>query len=166
MDAATRFYVLWRYAYGAATLDAGEAIVFAYPLHVELDGAGSLTHGSNPLVEKKAGKYRLRDFTERGEDEELGLPRNGQPAPLVDALHRVLWLMDNRPLDIPGYLDEARPDLEQLRVAAQALAGRALAGSGGDGRPLVAARGAEASALRKLTGNWRTLIEARTRGTG
>ncbi|MGE5601604.1 MAG: DUF1156 domain-containing protein, partial [Nitrososphaerales archaeon] len=149
----------------AATLDAGEAIVFAYPLRVELDGGGSLSYGNNPLVEKKAGKYRLRDFTERGEDDALGLSRNGQTAPLVDVLHRVLWLVDNRPLEIPGYLDEVRPDLEQLRVAAQALAGRALAGGGGDARPLVAARAAKASALRKLTGNWRTLIEAHTRGT-
>jgi hypothetical protein len=28
------------------------------------------------------------------------------------------------------------------------------------GRPLIAARGAEAAALRVLTANWRTLIEA------
>ena len=79
VDAATRFYVLWRYAYRQAAIDAGEAIIFAYPQHVELDGSRGLTGGGNPLVEKQAGKYRLRDFTERGEDEKLGLPHNGSP---------------------------------------------------------------------------------------
>ena len=34
---------------------------------------------------KKKGKYRLRDYAERGEDEKLGLPQeSGEPAPLVD----------------------------------------------------------------------------------
>jgi putative DNA methylase len=161
VDPATRFYVLWRYAYRHATIDAGEVIVFAYPQRVELDGPGGLTSGGNPLMEKRKGKYRLRDFTERGEDEDLGLPRGGEIPPLIDALHRLLWLVENRPALIPAYLDDARPDVERLRLIAQTLAGQTLAGNGnGGGRALVAARGAEASALRKLTTNWRTLIEA------
>jgi len=168
VDATTRFYLLWRYAYRHATVDAGEAIVFAYPQHVELDGPGSLSSGNNPLVEKRKGSYRLRDFTERGEDEHLGLPSppgrgaggEGLP-PLVDALHRLLWLVEYRPAQIPAYLDEARPDVERLRLVAQTLAGQTLAGNGnGGGRALVVAQGAEAAALRKLTTNWRTLIEA------
>ena len=169
VDATTRFYLLWRYAYRHATVDAGEAIVFAYPQHVELDGPGGLSSGSNPLVEKRKGNYRLRDFTERGEDEQLGLPSppgrgaggEGEMPPLVDALHRLLWLVEYRPAQIPAYLDEARPDVERLRLVAQTLAGQTLAGNGnGGGRPLVVAQGAEAAALRKLTTNWRTLIEA------
>jgi putative DNA methylase len=161
VDPVTRFYVLWRYAYRHATLDAGEAIVFAYPQRVELDGPGGLTAGGNPLMEKRKGKYRLRDFTERGEDENLGLPRGGEMPPLMDVLHRLLWLVEHRPALIPAYLDEARPDVERLRLVAQTLAGQTLTGnSNGGGRSLVAARGAEASALRKLTTNWRTLIEA------
>jgi putative DNA methylase len=161
VDPVTRFYVLWHYAYRGAIVDAGEAIVFAYPQHVELDGPDGLTAGGNPLVEKGKGKYRLRDFTERGEDEDLGLPRAGQTAPLIDALHRLLWLTEHRPADIPAYLDQARPDVERLRVVAQTLAGQTLAGNGGGGgQSLVAARGAEAAALRKLTTNWRSLIEA------
>jgi len=161
VDAITRFYVLWRYAYRHATIDGGEAIVFAYPQRVELDGPGGLSSGSNPLVEKRKGKYRLRDFTERGEDEDLGLPRGGEMPSLIDVLHRVLWLVEHRPALIPAYLDDARPDVERLRLIAQTLAGQTLAGNeNGGGRSLVAARGAEASALRKLTTNWRTLIEA------
>jgi putative DNA methylase len=165
VDAATRFYVLWRYAYRQATLDGGEAIVFAYPQHVELDGPGAVSAGGNPLVEKAKGKYRLRDYTERGADENLGLPRNDGSAPLIDVLQRVLWLMENRPALIAAYLDQARADVERLRLVAQTLAGQTLAGNGsGGGRSLVAARGAEAAALRKLTTNWRTLIESQ-RGT-
>jgi putative DNA methylase len=161
VDPVTRFYVLWRYAYRHATVDAGEAIVFAYPQHVELDGPSGLSSGGNPLVEKKKGKYRLRDFTERGEDEDLGVPQGGEMISLIDVLHRLLWLVEHRPAMIPTYLDEARPDVERLRLVAQTLAGQTLAGNGnGGGRSLVASRGAEASALRKLTTNWRTLIEA------
>jgi putative DNA methylase len=165
VDAATRFYVLWRYAYRQAAIDGGEAIVFAYPQHVELDGPGSLSYGGNPLVEKEKGKYRLRDFAERGADEKLGLPHNGQPAALIDVLHRLLWLVEHRPAEISAYLDEARADLERLRIIAQTLAGQTLAGNGsGGGKSLVASRGAEAAALRKLTGNWRTLIDAQRGG--
>ncbi len=165
VDPATRFYVLWRYAYRQAAIDGGEAIVFAYPQHVELDGPGSLSHGGNPLVEKEKGKYRLRDFDERGADEKLGLPHNGQPAALIDVLHRLLWLVEHRPGQISAYLDETQPDLERLRIIAQTLAGQALAGNGsGGGKSLVASRGAEAAALRKLTGNWRTLIDAQRGG--
>jgi len=161
VDPATRFYVLWRYAYRHATIDAGEAIVFAYPQRVELDGPGGLTAGGNPLMEKRKSKYRLRDFTERGEDENLGLPHGGEISSLIDVLHRLLWLVEHRPALLPAYLDEARPDVERLRLVAQTLAGQTLAGNSNDGgRSLVAARGAEASALRKLTTNWRTLIEA------
>lgn len=160
VDPATRFYVLWRYAYGQAALEAGEAIVFAYPQRVELDGPGGIAAGSNPLVEKRKGQYRLRDFTERGADEDLGLSRAGETAALIDVLHRLLWLVENRPAAIPAYLDEARPDMERLRLVAQTLAGQTLAGNGAAaGRVLVAARGAEAAALRKLTTNWRNLVE-------
>jgi putative DNA methylase len=165
VDRFTRFYVLWRYAYRQGTIDGGEAIVFAYPQHVELDGPGGLTSGSNPLGEKQKGKYRLHDFTERGDDETLGLPHAGESAPLIDVLHRLLWLVEQQPVLIPAYLDKARPDVERLRIVAQTLAGQTLAGNDdGGGKSLIAARGAEAAALRKLTTNWRTLIEAH-RGT-
>lgn len=92
VDGPSRFYVLWRYAYKVAELDAGEAIVFTYAQPVELDGQRGLSSGSRALVEKKKAKYRLRDFTERGRNEKLGLPdtQAGTPASLVDVLHRVL----------------------------------------------------------------------------
>jgi len=163
VDGPSRFYVLWRYTYKAAEMDAGEVIVFTYGQNVELDGPNGLSTGSRALVEKKKGKYRLRDFTERGDNEKLGLPADdGTPAPLIDALNRILWLIENEPRNLNRFLDEARSDRERLRLVAQALAGTALAGRKDDGpEHTVATTPAEAAALNKLVANWRALIEAR-----
>lgn len=159
VDAASRFYVLWRYVYKAAAIDAGEAIVFTYGQHVELEGQKGLASGRNPLVEKKKSTYRVRDFSERGKDEKLGLPpENGQPgetAPLIDALHRVLWIMENRPRLMTEFLRDSRVNRDQLRVLAQALAGPALKG----GELGEVSGGEELAALTKLTSNWKSVIE-------
>ena len=114
-------------------------------------------------MEKKKGKYRAYDFAERGDNDKLGLPsESGQAAPLIDVLHRVLWLMDNSPRKLPEFLDEVRPDRERLRVLAQALAGTALSGkSGEEVEKLVSTTPAEQAVLGKLLANWRSLIEAR-----
>lgn len=158
VDSRSRFYVLWRYVYKAAAIDAGEAIVFTYGQHVELDGQKGLSAGRNPLIEKKKSTYRLRDFGERGEDEKLGLPdeTTGEPAPLVDALHRVLWLMEHRnPAAMSSFFREARVNRDQLRVLAQALSGPALKG----GELGEVSGGEELAALTKLTANWRSVVE-------
>jgi putative DNA methylase len=156
VDPATRFYTLWRYTYRSAELDAGEAIIFANGTHVELDGPSGLSSGARALVVKKKGKYRLRDYTERGEDENLGVSGEGvQPAPLIDALHRTLWLMERHPGELGEFLRQADPNREQMRLVAQALAGPALKGSElADISPST-----ELSALAKLTANWRSVIE-------
>jgi len=156
VDPATRFYILWRYTYRWAELDAGEAIVFANGTHVELDGQGSLSQGARALVTKNKAKYKLRDFLERGDDEKLGLPGDdGTPAPMIDALHRTLWLMEKRPRELAEFLKESRVNREQMRLVAQALAGPALKGGElGDVSPT-----AELAALAKLTANWRSVIE-------
>jgi putative DNA methylase len=163
VDGPSRFYVLWRYAYKAAEMDAGEAIVFTYGQNVELDGQNGLSSGSRALVEKKKGKYRLRDFAERGDDEKLGMPKDdGKAAPLIDILHRILWLVENEPRKLNDFLDEARPDRERLRLVAQTLAGTALAGRKDDGpEHLLATTPAEGAALKKLVANWRALIDQR-----
>jgi len=150
VDPPTRFYTLWRYTYNSLELDAGEAIIFANGTHVELDGLGGLSSGSRPLVEKKKGKYRLLDYAERGDDSRLGLPsEDGEPAPLIDALHRLLWLLERHPSGVRGFLQDARPSIEQLRLVAQALAGPALKGGELD----EVATGTELAALTKLTAN-------------
>lgn len=156
LDPATRFYVLWRYTYKASELDAGEAIVFANGTHVELDGPDGLSSGARALVEKKKGTYRLRDFDERGEEERLGLPSEyRQLPPLVDVLHRTLWLMENHPSELPDFMRLAEPNREQLRLLAQALAGPALAG--GEVGNVSPTR--ELAALKTLTANWHSVVE-------
>jgi putative DNA methylase len=156
IDPATRFYTLWRYTYKAAELDAGEAIIFANGTHVELDGIRGLSSGLRALVQKKKNKYRLLEYTERGDDATLGSPsEDGQPAPLIDALHRLLWLMERHPSGIPDFLRSAQPNTEQLRLVAQALAGPALKG----GELGEVATGTELAALTKLTANWRSVVE-------
>jgi putative DNA methylase len=167
VDGPSRFYVLWRYTYKTAEMDAGEAIVFTYTQHVELDGPQGLSGGSRALVEKKKGKYRLRDFTERGDEEKLGLPVSEQAekpvppeAPLIDVLHRVLWLMEHQPRKLGEFLEEARPDRERLRLLAQVLGGVGLAGGNGEKTEhQVTTTPAEKAALGKLLANWRHLIE-------
>lgn len=143
-----------RHGYHGKPFKWGEAIVFAYPQGVELDGARSLSAGPLALVEKQKSKYRLRDYAERGADDKLGLPDDGAQAALIDVFHRLSYLMENNPAEIGAFLDEAQPNLEQLLLVAQTLAGSTLGGAGSSGgQTLVAARGAEASALRKLTTN-------------
>jgi putative DNA methylase len=161
VDGPSRFYVLWRHTYRAAELDAGEAIVFTYAQPVELDGPRGLSVGKRALVGKKKGKYRLRDFTERGDDEQLGMPGDGgTPAPLIDVLHRLLWLVENQPRNLPRFLDEARPDQERLRLVAQALAGAGLkGGEGADSKTPPVTTPAEQAAVAKLIANWRALID-------
>jgi putative DNA methylase len=155
VDPATRFYILWRYTYRWTELDAGEAIVFANGTHVELDGQGSLSQGSRALIEKKKGKYRLLEFRDRGDDKILGLPENGSPAPLIDVLHRTLWLMENRPAKLAEFLRESQVNREQMRLVAQALAGPALKG----GELMDVSPSSELAALGKLTANWRSVVE-------
>jgi putative DNA methylase len=159
LDPATRFYVLWRYTYGAAELDAGEAIIFANGTHVELDGPLGLSTGSRALVEKKKGKYRLHDFVERGDDDELGVMTSdtAQSSATIDVLHRLLWLLEKRPPLIPDFIADAQPNLDQLRLVAQALAGPALKG----GELENVSPSAEQSALGKLLANWSTVMEGK-----
>lgn len=162
LDAATRFYVLWRYTYKAAELDAGEAIIFANGTHVELDGQHGLSSGPRALLEKKKNKYRLRDFSERGARESLGVREEDYPdrgLSLIDVLHRILWLIENEPRNLSEYLEQSRPDRERLRQLAQALTGPTLKGGETNGQ-LINTTTAESSALGKLLANWRTLIDA------
>lgn len=156
VDTPTRFYILWRYAYGRGEIEAGEAIVFSYPLGVELDGSQGLSTGKIALLEKRGKKYTLKDFTERGKEEHLGIePRFGTTKkPLIDILHRLLWLMENRTLEIRDFLDQAMPNTEELRLIAQALAGSSLQGGG-----LKLTTEVEQGSLQKLLSNWRSVVE-------
>ena len=156
VDSITRFYVLWRFTYCESSMEAGDAYVFCYPQGIEIDGPSGLSGPLPSLVEKSGSKFRVRNYEERGEDEELGIGTDGQPAPpLIDVLHRVLWLIDNRPTELPTFLKAARPNVEQLRLITQALCAPIL------GRPEAkdVIPTTELSAISKLTANWRSVVE-------
>jgi len=156
IDAPTQFYVLWRYFYGRGDLEAGDAIIFSYPLHVELDGSQGLSAGGLSLVQKKGSKYHLKDFADRGADDDLGVkPRFGlAQVPLIDVLHRLLWLVEHRTSMIDEFITRSNPDTERLRLVAAVLAGSGLQG----GMRLTTE--GETGALQKLVGNWDSLVES------
>ena len=155
VDSITRFYILWRFTYRESAIEAGEAYVFCYPQGIEIDGPDGLTGTAPKLVEKSGSRFRVRNYAERGDDDKLGLSTNGKAAPLVDALHRLLFLLDNEPGAVPEYLEASRPNGEQLRLVTQALSAPIL------GRPEThdATPTAELGALARLNANWRSIVE-------
>ena len=121
VDSITRFYILWRFTYRESAIEAGDTYVFCYPQGIEIDGPTGLTGNAPKLVEKSGSKFRVRNYSERGDDERLGIEENGKAAPLVDTLHRLLWLLDERPAELSAFLKAVQPNLEQLRLVTQAL---------------------------------------------
>lgn len=156
VDVATRFYLLWRFTYKNSDIEAGEAFIFANGTHAKLDGANGLSTGPRALVHKNKGKYQLRDYSDRGANEKLAIPTDQtQNVPLIDALHRTLWLIENQPRSLVKFLAESGVNRDQLRLLAQALAGPALRG----GELTGVSPTAELGALSKLVANWRSIVE-------
>ncbi len=155
VDPETRFYVLWRFTYRESLIQAGDAYVFCYPQGIEIDGPQGLSGPPPCLVEKSRSKFRVRTFEERGSDDGLGISTNGRQAPLIDVIHRLLWLLDHRPIQVREFLKSARPSQEQLRLVTQALCAPVLS------RPEAqdATTTTELRALSKLNANWRSVVE-------
>lgn len=162
VDKITQYYVLARYQYGMAAVDFDEANVLARGIGVELDGPRTLTSRSNPLVKKIKTAIEWRDYRARGADKQLGL-FDGQEAPLIDVLQRLLWLNDNHPSDIPRYLMEARPDTARLKLVAEALGGKGLAAEPTPGAARDE-RTEEQKAIGRLLPAWRRVVEEQVQG--
>ncbi len=170
VDKPTQYYILGRYEYGEAAVEFDEANTLARGVGVELDGVGGLTDGKHALVKKtkKNSKVQiqLKNYQDRGKLEDLGIlkaEKNTDATPnLIDILHRLLWLAEYKPQDIPSFLIAAQPDASQLCLVAQALAGRALTSNGngnesnGNGfKP----RTQEQQAIDTILASWKRLIE-------
>ena len=155
VDPITRFYILWRFTYRESAIEAGDAYVFCYPQGIEIDGPNGASGPAPSLVEKRGSKFRVRTFDERGTNDALGIGKDGEPAPLVDIVHRLLWLLDNQPLQVQEFLKVARPSRERLRLVIQALCAPVLSGS----QARDAAPTAELRALDRLNANWRSVVE-------
>ena len=162
VDKPTKFYIHYRLRYGAQNVDFNEANIMAHGVGVELDGPASVTAGPTPLAKKIKVKgsgnlIALQDYLVRGSDDRLGFPKDAGPAPLVDVLHRLLWLVENSPRHVQEFLQRAGPDLTALRLVAQALAGKVLTGEGEDSP----ARTKEQQAVGNLMAAWKRLVEER-----
>lgn len=158
IDPVSRFYVLARYQYKLAAVEFGEINVLAQGVGVELSGEGSLSDGRLRLVEQSKSKVTVLDHRRRGEAAELGKPREGTPAPLIDVLHRLLWLVENARDEVFEFLAASRVERGRLRLLANALKGRAL--SGGED---AAERTEEEKAVDRLLAQWQRVVA--TRGT-
>jgi putative DNA methylase len=171
VDKPTQYYILGRYEYGEASVDFDEANTLARGVGVELDGAGGLTDGKLALVKKTKNQVQLQDYSDRGAFEDLGIQKTerqqtfnvkpqaiGAAPTLIDILHRLLWLSEHKPLEIPNFLALAQPDATQLRLVAQALAGRALTPEPGqeDG---MQGRTQEQQAIDTLLASWKRVVE-------
>ena len=156
VDSITRFYVLWRFTYRESNIEAGDAYVFCYPQGIEIDGSSGLSGPPPSLVEKSNSKFRVRSYEERGDNEELGMGSDGQPAPLIDVLHRMIWLIENRPVELQVFLKAACTNVEQLRLITQALCAPVL-NRRPEGKDATTTK--EMGMLSKLTANWRSLVE-------
>jgi adenine-specific DNA methylase len=94
VDPATRFYVIWKWAYGSSEVPFDDGRVLAQALGAEID---DLMHRTNLL----RGRTNLRLWQIRARvqrNENLGEPEGGVPAPLIDVLQQacVLWEREER----------------------------------------------------------------------
>ena len=159
VDKPTQFYIMGRYEYREAEVDFDEMNTLAKGVGIELDGASGITDGKQALVQKTKNKVQLRDYQDRGMDEDLGQGTSAVRLPsLIDILHRMLWLAEHKPSDISSFLSVAQPDATQLRLVAQALAGRALTPNAGDSEGGMQ-RTREQSAIDTFLASWKRLVE-------
>jgi hypothetical protein len=93
VDPTTRFYVIWRWAYANNKVPFDDGRVLAQALGAEID---DLMHKTNLL--RGRTNLRLRGPRDRARKEDLGEPKGGVAAPLIDVLQRacVLWAREER----------------------------------------------------------------------
>ena len=112
LDAVTQYYLLHRASFGLDPAPAGLCIMYAQACgkpETELkvvwniiEQGGQSKKGrprqdveeGEEADESSGNEFRLRGWGERAGDDRLGEPRDGQPAPLIDRLHRLMALFD------------------------------------------------------------------------
>ncbi|MBC8417234.1 MAG: DUF1156 domain-containing protein [Desulfobacterales bacterium] len=126
LDPVTQYYLLHRAYFGLKPAPAGACILYANacgknetelklvwniieqggqskrgrPTREESEGADVESEGA------KGNEYRLLDWTERVNSDNLGSSRSGEPAPLIDRLHRLMVLFQkNRTSDVQSSFD-------------------------------------------------------------
>jgi putative DNA methylase len=130
LDPVTQYYLLHREAFGLEPVMAGVCILYAnacgktdreLQMVWNVIEQGGKKKGKRPKPEgdeedddgeilnanTKADKFRLVDWGQRVRDEHLGENRGNQPAPLIDKLHRLMYLLQqNRGSDVQSAYDQ------------------------------------------------------------
>jgi len=107
VDEASRFYVIWRWAFGTSEVDSGEAIHMAQSMGCEFNDLVA----DKGVLNKKGDKVSLKGPIDRKKIKGLGEPAaTGTLAPLIDVLHRAanLWAAGERQ-ELADFLVEALP---------------------------------------------------------
>lgn len=127
LDPVTQYYLLHRAYFGLKPAPAGACILYAnacgkneteLKLVWNIIEQGGKTKRGRPSKEKldeeetysgetKGNEYRLLDWTERVTRESLGESHTGGPAPLIDRLHRLMYLLQkNRAGEVQSAYEE------------------------------------------------------------
>ena len=107
VDEASRFYVIWRWAFGTAEVESGEEIHMAQSMGCEFNELVA----DKGVLNKKGDKVNLKGPVQRQKVKGLGAPATtGILAPLIDVLHRAanLWAAGERQ-DLSDFLAAALP---------------------------------------------------------
>lgn len=107
VDHPSRFYVIWRWAFGTSEVEAGEAIHMAQSMGCEFD----VLVADKGVLNRSGDKVNLKGPIERKKIKGLGEPAaSGTLAPLIDVLHRAanLWATGERQ-DLADFLAAALP---------------------------------------------------------
>lgn len=119
-DAATRFYIMYRWSYGKNKIEFDDGMRLAMALGAEVD---ALMHASS-VLKKSGSSVTLLSPYDREKNEKLGEPaRDRMAAPLIDMVHRsaLLWRAGKRE-ELARYVStHVGTRVEALRAVAQAL---------------------------------------------
>ncbi len=99
LDAVTQYYLLHRGYFGLTPAAAGACILYANACG-KTDRELTSTHHlirqlskSGARDETKGNQFQLVGWKERAVLPKLGEGREGEPAPLIDRVHRLMWLL-------------------------------------------------------------------------
>ena len=129
IDSITQYYLLHRAYFGLGPAPSGACILFANACGKNetelkvvwniLEQGGKQKRGrpradedeldeaTEDGPEGKANEYRLLGWQERSSAEGLGASRGGNPSPLIDKLHRLIFLFQqNRTLEVQQAFDD------------------------------------------------------------
>ena len=143
IDPVTQYYLLHRAFFGLDAAPAGACILYANGCGLNetalklvwgiLDQggsrAGAAEENGDEEDESKGNQYRLVDWRARAQRDGLGESRAGQPAPLIDRLHRLMFLLSsNRAAEVQESFENwglaAEPVFLPLMQALHSLADR------------------------------------------